>query len=205
MNHTKAAFFDTQVDEVWAASEYNEAELRKIYRMMDLAGVAPGGWIIEPGCGIGRLTHILSSAVGPRGHVVACDISPAMIDRCRLQLFEHDNVSFLCCSIEEYALATASYDMVICHNVFPHFDDKEKCVRVLARALKPTGKFVVFHFQNSAWINDLHRKTHPCVFNDLIPGPDEMRRLLGAHGIEVIHFSDDDAGYLLVASRIPTN
>jgi hypothetical protein len=56
VNHIKAAFFDTQVNEVWAASEYDEVELWKIDRMMNLAGVFHGAQIIEPGCGIGRLT-----------------------------------------------------------------------------------------------------------------------------------------------------
>lgn len=205
MNHIKAAFFDTQVNEVWAASEYNETEIWKIKRMMDLASVFPGARIVEPGCGIGRLTRILSSAVGPYGHVLACDISPAMIDRCRLQTFDHDNVSFVCCGVEEYPLPDSSYDIVICHNVFPHFDDKELCARHLARALKQTGKFVVFHFHNSDWINDLHRKTHPCVFNDLIPDPLEMRRLLGANGLSIDHFTDDENGYLLLASFAGTN
>ncbi len=205
MNHIKAAFFDTQVNEVWAASEYNETELWKIKRMLKVAGVFPGARIIEPGCGIGRLTCILSSVVGPEGHVVACDISHAMVDRCRLQPFEYDNVSIVACEIEEYPLPDLSYDMVICHNVFPHFDDKERSVRHLARALKQTGKFVVFHFHDSTWINDLHRKTHPCVFNDLIPAPAEMRRLLGAHGLGIDHFTDDENGYLLLASFAEAN
>jgi ubiquinone/menaquinone biosynthesis C-methylase UbiE len=205
VNHIKAAFFDTQVNEVWAASEYDEVELWKIERMMNLAGVFHGAQIIEPGCGIGRLTRILSSKIGRHGHVLACDISQAMIDRCRLQPFEYDNVSFICCGIEEYTFAQGSYDIVICHNVFPHFDDKESCVRHLARALKQAGKFVVFHFHNSAWINDLHRKTHPCVFNDLIPGPDEMKRLFGANGLGIDHFTDDENGYLLVASFVRGN
>lgn len=202
MNHTKAAFFDTQVDAEWAASEYSPVELSKIHRMIELAGISPGEMIIEPGCGTGRLTEILSRLVGPHGSVLAMDISEGMTKDCARRTWSLQNVTVECSPVESYAFEKNAFDVVVCHNVFPHFDDKPRAVQVLANALKRSGKFVVFHFMNSEWINDLHRKTHPCVLNDLIPTSKEMERIFEAEGFRIDHFSDDEKGYLLRATFV---
>ena len=44
---------------------------------------------------------------------------------------------------------------------------------------------------NSAGINDLHRKSHPSVLNDLLPGESEMRQIFLAAGFEVELLTDD--------------
>lgn len=202
MNHTKAAFFDTQVDAEWAASEYSPVELSKIHRMIELAGISSGEKIIEPGCGTGRLTEILSKLVGPHGQVLAMDISEGMTRDCARKTWSMQNVTVECAPVESYAFEKNAFDVVICHNVFPHFDDKPRAVRALAEALKQSGTFIVFHFMNSDWINDLHRKTHPCVLNDLIPFPEEMERIFQGEGLKIDHLSDDEKGYLLRATFV---
>jgi demethylmenaquinone methyltransferase/2-methoxy-6-polyprenyl-1,4-benzoquinol methylase len=199
LNLTKAAFFDTQVAEKWAAAEYSPVETAKIHRMLDLAHIAYGNKVIEPGCGTGRLTEILSKSVGPHGSILSMDLSPGMIHDCTRKTWSFQNVKVVCSSVEDFSFEENGFDLVICHNVFPHFDDKPRAVRNLARALKPSGKFIVFHFMNSDWINDLHRKTHPCILNDLIPTPNAMEEIFHAEGFRIEHLSDDEKGYLLCA------
>ncbi|NJL60291.1 MAG: hypothetical protein HC887_12330 [Desulfobacteraceae bacterium] len=88
---------------------------------------------------------------------------------------------------------------MLCHQVFRHFDDKPLAVRLLAHALKPDGKFIVFHFRNSAWINDLHRKAHPSIIADMIPSPQEMKSMFEAVGMKIDTLRDDEQGYFLSA------
>lgn len=199
MNIAKAAYFDTQVSEHWAASDYTPEELLKIKRMLDVAQIEYGNRVVEPGCGTGRLTQILSKCVGPNGKVLSMDISPRMTGDCSRRTSSLQNVQVVCSPVESYGFEEQSCDRVICHNVFPHFDDKAQAVRTLARALKSSGKFIVFHFMNSDWINDLHRKAHSSVLNDLLPSPDEMARIFALAGLMVNHFTDDERGYLLSA------
>jgi ubiquinone/menaquinone biosynthesis C-methylase UbiE len=197
----KATYFNSQVAAEWAATEYTPDELGKIDRMLSTAGLRPGMMVLEPGSGTGRLTEILSERVGSNGRVLALDISPRMVEASRKRLEGRTNVAVLCNRLEDLHLRPAELDLVICHQVFPHFDDKLAALQHMASALKPTGKLMIFHFIASSIINDRHRKAHPSVLNDMMPGPDEMERLMASVGLEVDLLSDDDEGYLLRAIR----
>jgi len=202
MNIDKAEFFNSQTDEPWASSEFSSSERLAIERMFRAADVRGGMRVIEPGCGTGRLTTILADLVGSTGLVLASDISPKMIQAAFRRVGPRDNVALKNLAIESYRFDAESLDVVICHNVFPHFDDKPATVRHLAAALKPAGRFIVFHFMNSAGINDLHRKAHASVLNDLLPSENEMREIFRASGLRIEQISDDGRGYLLAAIRM---
>jgi ubiquinone/menaquinone biosynthesis C-methylase UbiE len=202
MNKAKAEFFDSQVDEPWASSAFGPAETRTIDRMLRQADLGEGMRLVEPGCGTGRLTAILAELVGRTGFVLASDISLKMIKAARRRIGSRDNVCLEHGAIEGHYFDPESFDVVICHNVFPHFDHKPAAVAHLASALRTAGKFIVFHFMNSAGINDLHRKAHSSVLNDLLPCESEMRQIFPAAGLEVESLADDDSGYLLIATRV---
>ena len=105
--------------------------------------------ILEPGCGTGRLTRILADRVGARGLVIAMDISAGMIDECRNRMGSLTNVQVLCVAVEDHQFSTEEFDAIVCHQVFPHFDDKSEVVSLLSRILKPSGRlWVIFHFVN---------------------------------------------------------
>lgn len=201
MNRAKAGFFDSQVNEPWAASQFGEEERARIDRMLRHANLGTGSRVIEPGCGTGRLTEILSRAVGPTGLVLALDISSKMVEAARSRNASRYNVSIECGSVEGRSFDSRGFDLVICHNVFPHFDDKPAAVSHLTSALRIGGKFVVFHFMNSRGINDLHRKADPSVLHDLMPQASEMTRIFGSVGLEIETIQDDD-GYLLSSTRL---
>ena len=199
MNPAKAHFFDSEVESDWSSKEYDQDELIKIERILEAGSIREGSRVVEPGCGTGRLTLIIAERIGPSGLVVANDISPMMVENAEKRLRGSSNVRLTWGTIEEAKLEHASFDTVICHNVFPHFDDKAKAVLKLRSALKPSGVFVVSHFMNSAGINDLHRKTNPAVAADFLPPADEMRKIFESAGMNVEFVHDDENGYLLKA------
>lgn len=202
MNEKKADYFDSQAHEPWAASEFGLEEKAKVARMLSQIQCLQGMRVIEPGCGTGRLTAILAEVVGPAGFVHALDTSPKMIEAAGRRVGSRPNVSLECAQIESVSIEPGSYDLVVCHNVFPHFDDKPAAVLHLASALKIGARFIVFHFMSSREINDMHRQTHASVSEDMIPPEPEMRRILEAAGLRVETFRDDEAGYLLCAVRV---
>lgn len=194
----KAAYFDSQADSSWASPEYTPEELLKIDRMLSAAAIREGMRVLEPGCGTGRLTEILADRVGTKGHVTAMDISPAMVAAARKRLQERPNVTLSCSRLEDLVL-DREFDLVVCHQVFPHFEDKAAALQHMTSSLKPAGRLVIFHLIGSAVINDRHRKAHPAVVNDTMPDPKQMADLFAAVGMDTDLLWDDDEGYLLTA------
>lgn len=201
MNTKKAAYFDSQVDSQWASREYADDELQRIDRMLRLAGWTPNMRILEPGCGTGRLTEVLADRSEGMGFILATDISECMARAAQERVRRRDNVRVERQALENLPVKDEEFDLVICHQVFPHFEDQEKALRILSAGLKPHGKLVVFHFMSSAWINDMHRKTDTSVMADSLPGPETMRGLFGTAGLAIDILEDNDRGYLLVASK----
>lgn len=199
MNAPKAAFFDTQAEAAWASEDYTAGELAKINRMLDLGGIRKGMTVLEPGCGTGRLTRILAERVGPRGRVLAMDISAGMIQACLRNIEPMGHVEALCAAVEEYPLPRASFDAVVCHQVFPHFDDKSRVLGLFANALSPSGVLIVFHFINSALINGVHLMAHAAVAHDLMLPEEAIRRLFRSAGFMIDVLKDDENGYLLIS------
>jgi len=197
----KAAYFDDNVDAPWAAAEYGPEEMAKLDRLFEHTGSLRGLRVLEPGCGTGRLTEILSDRVGDQGSVVALDISPRMFEEALRRTETRQNVEIHLGLLEDFSLEEAAYDLILCHQVFPHFEDKSKVLPGFSRALRPNGKLIIIHFINLEDINNRHRKAGTAVETDMMPEQREMRRLLDEAGMEAAFILDDRLGYFLSASR----
>ncbi len=202
MYENKAVFFDSQVDAAWASEEYGPGELAKLGRLFNVLGSITGSAVLEPGCGTGRLTEILSGRTGPTGSVVAMDISPAMIEAARIRTAGCSNVEVHSKRVEEFLDGNSKFDLVLCHQVFPHLENKEEILISMARALHPEGKLVIFHFINLSEINDVHRKAGTVIENDMMPGIPEMKRLCSSAGLGIELFRNDESGFLLCARSL---
>jgi len=203
MNQAKAEFFDAQVAAGWAAEEYGDTERPKLERLLQQSELQPGHWVLEPGCGTGRLSEVLAQVVGPTGHLVATDISQGMVAACRKRVAGLSWVRVERIAVENLRAPAASFHRVVCHQVFPHFDDQPAALAHLVKLLKPGGVLTVVHFMPSAVINDTHRKAGTVVEKDMLPPPEEMRRMMEHAGLELESLVDDELGYLLKA-RLPS-
>jgi demethylmenaquinone methyltransferase/2-methoxy-6-polyprenyl-1,4-benzoquinol methylase len=193
----KIAYFDSQVNAAWSSMVYGEDEQKKLERLFSHVGSLEGLTVLEPGCGTGRLTQVLSDQVGSEGKVVAMDISPKMVDVAREKLSGHQNVEIHTAAIEDFPFQPEAFDLILCHQVFPHFEDKAKVLKILAGALKPGHRLIVIHFINFDQINDLHRKAGTAVEHDMMPPDKEMERLFREAGLTVEFLRNDDLGYFL--------
>ncbi|WP_022663192.1 class I SAM-dependent methyltransferase [Paucidesulfovibrio longus] len=195
----KAAFFDAQAEAPWADGEYGPEERAKLKRLFGLLPDLRGAAVLEPGCGTGRLTRELSEAVGGEGAVLALDISPRMVAVARKRLGDSGNVELRVAELETCELSGRVFDAVLCHQVFPHFNDQSLALTRIAGLLRSTGLLVISHFIGRERINDVHRKAGTAVEADLLPEEPEMRALLEAAGFEILHYEDEDERYLLSA------
>ena len=194
----KARFFDTQIHAPWASGPYGPEEMAKLDRLFSVAGSLEGMTIVEPGCGTGRLTEILAQRVGPLGRVIAMDISGTMVDAARERVAAYAQVTLHHGTLEAYPLPPGQVDLVLCHQVFPHLEAKERALRLLAKSLKEQGRLIISHFIPLHVINDVHRKAGRAVEADKMPSDREMRRLFMDAGLSIDFMSDnDERGYFL--------
>ncbi len=201
MYREKAAFFDAQVNAGWASDSYGEAELRKLGLLFSETGSLAGKTILEPGCGTGRLTEILSKHVGNKGKVVAFDISPAMVNAAREKAGKNANTDIFVAQIESLPVPTVKFDLIVCHQVFPHIEDKPLTLNRFNDLLVPGGKVVIFHFIDFDEINNVHRKAGSVVQNDRMPEKSEMEMLFNNARLTIEFIKNDKNGYFLMAHK----
>lgn len=201
MNYAKAVFFDSETASEWSSKEYTLDELLKVERILEAAELKNGDMVVEPGCGTGRLTKLILEKVGLSGIVIASDVSPKMLEQSRIRLKGFVNVHLLHEAIEKVPLGLRTIDVTLCHNVFPHFDNKPMVLAKLVAALKTGGRFIVSHFMGSSEVNNLHRKTNPAVANDFLPDQERMMDLFNEAGMRIEYVVDDERGYLLKAMK----
>lgn len=98
------------------------------------AAVGAGSEVLEVGCGTGQLTESLA-CYGFR--LTAIDIGPSMVAAARRRL-DGPALSFQVSSFEDFAAASASFDLIVSGTAF-HWVDPEVRFRKPARLLRPGG------------------------------------------------------------------
>ena len=142
---------DPNDDVFWA---HGQAELDML---LDAVGarIQPTDDVVEIGCGIGRMTHVIASRAAS---VRALDVSPRMLQRAREHWGTLQNVEWILGDGTSLAgIADASADVCISHVVFQHIPDPEITlgyVGELGRVLRPSG-WAAFQVSNDPAI---HRK-----------------------------------------------
>jgi demethylmenaquinone methyltransferase/2-methoxy-6-polyprenyl-1,4-benzoquinol methylase len=162
--------------------------------------IKPGDRVLEPGCGSGRLTAVLAALTGPAGRVVAFDASPGFM-RLAAQRNLPPHVTLHRARVETLSLAPASFDHVVCFNVFPHFMPQAQTARRLATALRPGGVFWIAHTCNRAFVNAVHRHGPSALHDHLLPAPRKLARLLREAGLDEVEIEDGADHFLARAVR----
>ena len=99
-----------------AAAEYDRAFAHVTAHFMPFllraAHIAPGMHVLDIATGTGLSAEAALAAVGPTGHVIAADVSPAMAEKARERLGKAPNASV---SVEDgQALSFADSSFVAC-------------------------------------------------------------------------------------------
>ena len=110
----------------------------KVFKVLEQAGVAVGGSILDAGCGGGGMP--LSFAEEAR-QVVGIDLAPRFGDAGHRLAAERGfkNLHFARADGQALPFPDASFDMVLSHAVIEHVADAALYMRELARVLKPGG------------------------------------------------------------------
>ena len=112
---------------------------------LSYAHARAGETVLDLGSGAGIDCFLAAGDVGPKGHVIGVDMTPAMIERARDNAAKGDypNVEFRLGEIEHLPVADASVDLIISNCVVNLSPDKPQVFREALRALKPGGRMLV--------------------------------------------------------------
>ena len=112
-------------------------------RMLDLARVEPGSRVLDVAAGAGDQTLDAARRVGPEGHVLATDISPAILAHAARVAAAAglSNIAVRELDGERVDLPEASFDVAISRVGLIYFPDQHQALTNLRRVLKPGGRF----------------------------------------------------------------
>jgi SAM-dependent methyltransferase len=146
---------DAGVKAVAEAFGYTAEELRSIPAEANMglscgnptatAHIQPGEVVVDLGSGGGLDVFLAAKMVGPEGRVIGIDMTPAMIERARVNAVAggYTNVVFYLSTIDRIPLPDSSVDCVISNCVLNLAPDKPAVFREIARVLKPGGRVAV--------------------------------------------------------------
>ena len=132
----RRAYGDTDLESFWASGESD------LTRLLELAQheIPPHGDVLEIGCGAGRMTRAIAARAG---HVVALDVSGAMLERARALTPGPPGADWRLGDGTTLAgIADASVDACISFATFQHVPDPRVTlgyIREVGRVLRPGG------------------------------------------------------------------
>lgn len=113
------------------------------HTLMRVADAKPGERVIEAACGSGLVTRSLAEAVGPSGHVLATDLSQAMVDLTARSCAEAGYGWVTTARRSADGLAEeGGFDAAVCALGLMYVPDPGKAAASMARAVKPGGRIV---------------------------------------------------------------
>jgi ubiquinone/menaquinone biosynthesis C-methylase UbiE len=110
----------------------------------------PDSEVLEIGCGTGSTALAHAPYVK---HVVATDISPAMINiaKDKARAGQVENVTFETRAADDHDIPQSRYDVIMAHNLLHLLKEPEPVIKAAFRGLKPGGVFVT----STACIGDM--------------------------------------------------
>lgn len=111
-------------------------------RMLDLARISAGDRVLDVAAGAGDQSLLIAERVGPRGHVLATDLSPAILafadSDARARGLQ--NLSTRVMDGEGLELDERSFDVVVSRVGLIYFPDQAKALKGMHRVLVPGGR-----------------------------------------------------------------
>src|SRR3954447_22122329 len=116
--------------------------------MLDLGEVREGSRVLDVAAGAGGQTLTAARRAGPGGHVLATDISPAILAYAKSEAERAglDNVAVREVDGEALDVETSAFDAVISRVGLIYFPDRRRALAGMLRALRPGGRLATITY-----------------------------------------------------------
>jgi ubiquinone/menaquinone biosynthesis C-methylase UbiE len=170
----------------------------RIAAILSRLEIDPDGRVLDIGSGTGILLPFLLKRLDVSGSIVEMDIAAGMLKKGREK--ESDGrIAFVQGDAHSLPFASAAFDLVLCHNTFPHFADKMRALREISRVTAAGGRLVISHTMSREAVNSLHRDIGGVVGHDQLPEDGALVRWLEQAGFRWPSIENVPERYLVVA------
>ena len=116
--------------------------------MLDMAAVSEGGRVLDVAAGAGGQTLVAARRVGPGGHVLATDISPAILSFAKSEAERAGlgNVDVRELDGEALDVESGGYDAVISRVGLIYFPNRDAALAGMLGALRPGGRIATITY-----------------------------------------------------------
>jgi len=130
-------------EELAALPTLSTARFAGVGNPLAIGPLAAGEIVLDHACGAGTDLLLAARRVGPNGHAIGVDMTPAMVDcadRAARQAGLADRVTLHQGFYENLPVADSSVDVVISNGVLNLAPDKRRVLNEVFRVLKPGGR-----------------------------------------------------------------
>lgn len=151
-----------------------------------------GEKVLDLGCGTG----VISKAIyeNTKVQVIGVDIAFEMIKIARNKL-PNEIASFICCDF--YELTNMKFDVIICHNAYPHFMDPSLFAKKCYELLNDGGRLIIIHSISRKKIIECHARIKD--ISRIIKSPQEEAKNFLQY--KVLDCFENDNMYLLALEK----
>ena len=151
--------------------------------------------ILEVGTGTGTLIPVLRARY-PSAMVTSMDLAHKML----ISAKKRPGSYLVQGDIHHLPLMQNSYDAVIIHNAFPHFDDQAQTIKEIKRVLNPFGDLLIFHDISRERVNQVHQNSpSPIIQQDILPKVRDLTASLVHYDFQSIKAEDNEKHYFIYA------
>jgi len=170
----------------------------RIAGIMSRLEIDPDGRVLDIGSGTGILLPFLLRRLDISGSIVEMDIAAGMLKKGREK--ESDRrVAFVQGDAHSLPFASAAFDLVLCHNTFPHFADQMRALCEISRVTDAGGRLVISHTMSREAVNSFHRDIGGVVGHDQLPEDGVLAKWLEMAGFRWPSIENVPEWYLVVA------
>jgi len=160
--------------------------------------IDPDGRVLDIGSGTGILLPFLLKRLDGSGSIIEMDIAAGMLKK-GLEKESDRRIAFVQGDVHSLPFATAAFNLVLCHNTFPHFADQPGALREISRVTAAGGRAVISHSMSREAVNGFHQNIGGIVGRDKLPEDSVLINWLEQAGFRHPSIENVPEWYLTVA------
>ncbi|NDJ75582.1 MAG: class I SAM-dependent methyltransferase [Chloroflexi bacterium] len=155
--------------------------------------LASASSVLEIGTGTGILIPLLQEYASA-ARLVSIDLAHTMLQYARQRC---PDARLVQADVHRLPFSThGAFDLVVCHNSFPHFADGAGALRAIGRVLVPGGGLLILHNNSRERVNAIHSRVGGPIAYDWLPPGEKLHEMLVAARYQDVAVEDSDQRYV---------